>query len=140
LVHQPAPAVRRQLLAWLGQATGDLPEAIPVIADNLERVSRELHRVEAALQKIPDDDVLQPLLQDLRGLHADQAVAGRDTFRAEEEVTVAQAALVAIERRRDQLGASLASMATQQTRMGLAAATQQVLEEYKDRLLKRKVV
>jgi DNA sulfur modification protein DndD len=139
LVHQLAPAVRRQLLAWLTQATAELPETMKAVAGNIERVSRELHRVEAALQKVPADDVLRPLLQELRTLYAELATASRDALRTEEKLTSAQAALGAIERRRDQVGTSLASIAAQQTRMTLAAATQHALEEYKDGLLERRI-
>ncbi len=104
LVHQLTPAVRRQLLAWLGQATAELPETMKVIAGNIERVSRELHRVEGALRKVPADDVVRPLLQELRALYAELASLSRDAMRTEEELTSAQAALAALERRRDQRG------------------------------------
>jgi DNA sulfur modification protein DndD len=110
-----------------------------ILADSIERTTRELHRLEGALQKVPADDVLGPLLEELRRLHAEHAAAGRDAFQAEDNVASTQTALATIERQRDQLGASLVSFAAQKLRMELAGATERVLQEYKDRLLEKKV-
>src|SRR5262249_12125076 len=129
VIHQLAPAVRRQLLTWVKEATSELPEEMRATAANLERVSRELHRVEAGLGKVPSDDVIRPVLEELRGLHGEQAAAGRDALQAEDAATAAQSELATLERQRGELSSSLTSLAMQQTRVSLAEATQRALEE-----------
>ena len=60
------------------------------MARELESFYRELHEVEEKLQKIPKDDVLKPLLEELHSLHQELAEAGKQVLIKDEGVRAAE--------------------------------------------------
>ena len=62
LIHQLSPPVQRRVLSWIDQATNDYQERPRTLARDIEKIMRNLNKVEAKLRQIPDDDVLKPFL------------------------------------------------------------------------------
>jgi DNA sulfur modification protein DndD len=139
MLHQLSPSVQRQLLSWIGQATGDLTKTVRESARELENLYRDLHGVEEGLRKIPPDEVLKPLLEELHALHQDLAEAGKEALLKDEEIKAAELKLTDLERRYNHAADRLAGQATQASRTQMVSRVQKVLDEYKGGLLEKKV-
>ncbi len=138
-VHQLSAVELRQVTSWIDQAVHDVPQRAHFIAIQLERDSREVQKVEETLRKIPADDVLKPLLEDLHVLHQELAEVGKQTLVKEEQVKSMENQLADLQRRYGQTAEKLGAQAAHTSKVELARRTQKVLEEYKASLIEKKV-
>lgn len=139
ILHQLSRSVQRQLLSWIGQATGDLTQTAREAARELEKLYRDLHGVEEGLRKIPPDELLKPLIEELHGLHQDLAEAGKQALLKDEGIKAAELKLAELERRYNHSAEKLAAQATQASRTQMVSRVQNVLDEYEASLLEKKV-
>lgn len=139
VIHQLSPVDYRQLLSWIEQATHEIPKTIQPLADEMRRLSRELHKVEGALRKIPADEVLKPFLGELHDRHQELAEAAKQALIQDEQIKAAEVKLAELERHYNQAAERLAAQATQASRIRLVPSVQNVLEEYKSALLEKKI-
>lgn len=138
-IHDLSPGTQRQVLSWIDQAAA-VAESARAIGKDLERLYRELQRVEDGLRKIPADDVLKPLLKELRDAHAAHAAVDKKISEKDEEIRSTEVTLADVERRlakeRERLLAERAAAA----KVRLIPRIQKVLTEYQSRLIDRKVM
>lgn len=139
-VHGLPATDRRQILSWVDQAVNVIPKAIQGTAAELERLYRELHRVEEALQKIPADDVLKPILQELHTHHEKLADAGKMALIKDEEINTLELKLSDLQRRFGQATSRLAAEGTHGSRIRIIPRVQKVLDEYETALIDKKVM
>jgi hypothetical protein len=64
-VHQLSELTSRALLGWIEQATSIVAETMNTVTPYLERAHRELHKVAEAVRRVPTDDVLRPVLDEI---------------------------------------------------------------------------
>ena len=138
-VHQLSPILVRQLTAWLGSAT-DLKNTILQQCAELERLNRQLHRVEEELRKVPPDELLKPLLEELQKFNLELAEAGKNAVLTDDKIKNAELELAVVQRRYTQSVEKLASQATQGSRVQLVPRIQQVLNDFKSALLSKKLI
>ena len=139
VVHQLSPSLQRQLLSWIDQATQDVTKMARSSGRDLETLYRDLHGIEEALRKIPADEALKPLIEELHGLHQALGETGKQALLLDEEIKRAELKLAEVERRYNQAAEALAGQATQSSRVQLVARVRGALEEYKAALIDRKV-
>ena len=138
-VHQLSTLVQRQLLSWIDQAIHEIPKQARSLARELENCYRELHKVEEALRRIPADDVLKPLLEELHNLHRELAEASSRVLTTDEALKAAEVRLSELRQQYRQTTEKLAAEATRTSRIHLAHRVQKVLDEYKASLIDKKV-
>jgi DNA sulfur modification protein DndD len=63
--HDLSPTVTQQVLSWIDQSLGPVPENARAMSADLELRYRDLQRATEELRKVPEDDVLAPLLAQL---------------------------------------------------------------------------
>lgn len=138
VVHPISPATRRELLAWLDQIPA-LRERIRGRCKELEKSHQELHRTENQLLKAPADDVLAPLLANLREVNGsirdaqtrhDETVSSRDSLAMQ---------LKSLERQKEQLFAARAKSDSVGTTIEVIPRVQNALRNYKLALIEKKL-
>ena len=139
IIHQMSTQNQRQLLSWIDQATFDIPKASQLLSERLESLYRDLHRTEERLRKIPAEDVLKPLIEEIHGLHQEMAQVGKWALVKDEEIKAAESKLNELQRRFTQATEKLAAQAMQTSRIQLAHRVQEVLDEYQANLIEKKV-
>jgi len=140
MVHLLAGPQQRRLTSWIDQAIHEVPNRVRSIAAQLERDSRELQKTEETLRKIPADDVLKPLLEELHGLHQELADVSKQTLAKEEQLKTVELQLNELQRQYDEAAKRIGMLTTHTKKIALAERMQKALEEYKDSLIEKKVV
>jgi DNA sulfur modification protein DndD len=140
MVHGLPALECRQLLSWIDQAVSVIPKTIQGTAAELERLYRELHRVEEALRKIPADEVLRPMLEELHIIHQKLSEAGKLALIKDEEIKALELRLLDLQRRFGQATERLAAEATHGSRIRIIPRVQKALDEYETALIDRKVM
>jgi DNA sulfur modification protein DndD len=136
--HSVSPSEASQLGQWMEQARL-AAEGMHELATDLEQEYRSLHKTEEAIKRLPAQDVLQPLLAELQTLnrsHGEQCaiLQGLSVDLATEET-----ALSGLQRDLDSIHDQMAAEVTTTQRLRLIGETQGVLEEFRERLLERKI-
>ncbi len=67
--HNLSEPERMQLLAWIDQALTDVPGQIKQLSDFLDDLERKRQNIESNLRKVPEDEVLRPLMDELNQQH-----------------------------------------------------------------------
>lgn len=60
-----------QLLKWIEACLNDVPQKFRALNDNLRKTYLEQQKVEQTLQRVPDDDILKPMIENLLSLNHD---------------------------------------------------------------------
>jgi len=139
VIHQLSPILVRQLTGWLDSTT-ELKKTIRQECMELERLNRELHRVEEELRKVPPDELLKPLLEELQNLNVELAEAGKNAVLTDDKIKNAELELAVVQRRYTQSVEKLASRATEGSRVQLVPKIQHVLDDFKAALLSKKLI
>jgi DNA sulfur modification protein DndD len=139
-VHELSPPIQRQVLGWIEQSISETAPTVRKAGAELERLFRELHGVEEKIRKIPADDVLRPLLEELHRLHDELAGAGKEALLSNEKIHTTELKLGELERRYGQAVEGLAARAAHGSKIRLVPKVQKVLEEYKARRIDEKVM
>lgn len=130
---------RAQLTQWIEHALGEAPLAFSRITQTIGALQTERSAIEADLQRVPADEVLAPLVDELHRLL-------RQLGGVEQQQAALAEALRSVEISLEQNGYTLrrARAAIEQResalrRADLAARTQRVLDDYKAALTQRKL-
>lgn len=139
MIHDLSNAQDRQIRTWSTEALNGLPIELARVAQELEQLYREQQKVERDLGRIPDDEVLQPYLEQLRNLNQSLSDALMDSMQLQtawekgrEDVERAEAAH---QRGMDKMAANSARRSS----IAKAEKIQQVLTEFKKTLVERKL-
>ncbi|NKE70125.1 DNA sulfur modification protein DndD [Candidatus Manganitrophus noduliformans] len=139
LIHQISPAESQRLQLWIDQIGNDISKKAQVISRELEDSYRDFQKVDEALRKIPADDVLKPLLEQLNGLHRELGELGKQTLVLDQEIKSAELKLAEYQRNYNQATEVLAEKASTSSRIQLVPRIHRVLEEYKSGLIQSRV-
>lgn len=139
IVHHLSPVLVRQLTGWIDGAS-QLSGTVLQDGAELERLHRNLHKVQEELRKVPPDELLKPLLEELQQFNDQLAEAGKNAVLTEDKIKNAELELAVIRRRYTQSVERLASQATQGSRIQLVPKIQQILNDFGSALLCKKLV
>ena len=67
--HTRSPSEYDRLLEWIDASLSDVPQEFLELNDALKKARLELQNVEQALQKVPTEEVLKPLVEELSALN-----------------------------------------------------------------------
>jgi DNA sulfur modification protein DndD len=138
-IHQFSETASRQMLSWIEQANKDVRDKIQTVADDLERAHRELHKVADGLRKIPTDDVLRPILEDIHLLNEKLVKASTEALLKDQAIKESELEQNESERHHGYLAQKLAAAAKHSGKLHLLPRVQNTLDEYRAKLIEKKV-
>ncbi len=138
-LHQLSEAASRALLGWIEQATSNVAETMNTVSADLERAYRELHKVAEAARRVPADDVLRPVLDEIHGLNEKLVKRSSEIILKDHAIKEAELELSECERRHAQIAHKLAAEARYSGKLSLLPRVQGTLEEYRLKLIEKKV-
>jgi DNA sulfur modification protein DndD len=130
LIHRVSEDDRIQLLSAIDRVLDDVPRQVKLIHKRLERSTRRLSEVAAALKKIPGDEIIQPVFERLNELHRELGAAQAELDRAELAVHEIELQLKDLVRRENKLQDRLAGLEKAGDQRALAARVQVALNDY----------
>ena len=138
-IHSLSPPESQQLLSWIDLCHSEVPEGFHKLNRQFEESNRQLQRVETALGRIPSDEVLKPLMQELSNLH--QRLGGLQK-QAQDEAANIQSLMYRrdeVKRKLEQLNELQQDREANRQRAQLVAGVQSVLDTYSSQLTHAKV-
>ena len=138
-IHSLSPPESQRLLSWINSCLFEVPGRFHKLTQQFEENNRRLQQVETALGRIPSDEVLKPLMQQLSNLH--QRLGGLQK-QAQDEAANIQSLMYRrdeVERRLSQLNESQRDRQADLRRAQLVVDVQSVLDAYSGQLTRAKV-
>lgn len=65
MVHHVSEPERQQLIGWIDEALEEVPAQIHDVVETLKSFNTRLEQIELDLQRVPDDDMLAPLIEEI---------------------------------------------------------------------------
>lgn len=138
-VHHLSMLESQQLLDWIKLCLLEIPERFHKLNQQFEESNRELQAVETALERIPSDEILKPLMQELSNLQ--QQLGGLHKQARDEDANIQslQHHRNEVERELEKLNELQQDRETDRQRTQLVTDVQSVLEMYSGQLTHVKV-
>ncbi|PYE54083.1 DNA sulfur modification protein DndD [Deinococcus yavapaiensis] len=138
-LHPLSEPERTRLRAWLLDVNETLPREVVGIARVLADASAERAAVQADLDRVPDEDVLRPLHEELARLAERTRAVRQERDEREADRAALDAKLAAAEKKREQALADLEATRASERRLELAAKGQLVLRTFEDALARQRL-
>jgi DNA sulfur modification protein DndD len=139
LVHQLSDEGHKRLLAAIHPVLEEVPGKLSTFEVELEDQARRLLRVRTALEKIPRDDVLAPLLKQLNDLHRQLGTAESEDKRNQEALNSLEHEIAVQKRLQQKLGDKIGTSKKDAQRRRMATTVQAVLKDYSAALTEQKI-
>ena len=138
-VHHLSTLESQQLLSWINSCLFEIPERFHKLHQQLEENNDQLQEVETALERIPSDDILKPLMQKLSNLQ--QQLGGLQKQEKDEDANIQSLKYHRneVERELEKLNELQQDRETDRQRAQLVTGVQSVLEMYSGQLTHVKV-
>lgn len=130
---------RETLSNWIVQARDSIPRQFCVVTQYLDDIERERSDIRADLNKVPAEETLKPLVENLLELLRALTLLEKDRDRLADEARIVAFHLERVESRLRNLHEQMAEYSASDERMGLAARTQLALEAFEERVSIEKV-
>lgn len=138
-IHQLSASDSRLLSGWIAEATTELPVTLRAVTDQLEKTHRQLQKTVEALRKIPADDVLRPVLNEMHRLNEHLAKASSETILKDQRIKELELQLAELERRHTRLTQKLSAGAKSSAKLTILPRVEKTLEQYRLRLIDKKI-
>ena len=135
-----APSERRQLLKWIETCLNEVPQQMRQLFNALEKAQRELQKVEQALQRVPSDELLKPLLEELSVLNQTLGQLQKQEQDVDKSVQSLTRQLAEVERNREKLYHAQQLGREYLQRQKCVSGVQSVLSTYTTRLTETKML
>jgi DNA sulfur modification protein DndD len=139
LIHRHSEDSRQRILMAIDRVQHDLPRQLISIQKRLERFTRRLREVEAALDKIPKDEVIQPVLQRIREIGVELGAAEAEVQHAELAVREIDLKILDISRQERKLKEKADKFQKASDQGALVVKVQAALEDYAQTLTASKI-
>jgi DNA sulfur modification protein DndD len=139
LLHQFSESQRQEMYGIVDKALNEIPEELGSKSGDLESMIRELQDIESKLGRAPEEEDISPLIEDLNEMIQEKESLKTDLEEIEEELST-------LETRTSRLGNEIDNKLdrkedeeTVSERSELASNVQNVLSEYREELVKKKL-
>ena len=139
MVHELSASERSRILSWIDLATTKVPLRAKRTGQSLERLYRELHKVQKDLRKIPAEETLKPLLEKLNARHSELRDASREVLELDEQIKGKMLRHSELEREHSKELEKLTTAATKTAKIRLVPRIQHALDEYGQELITKKI-
>ncbi len=139
VVHRVSPEMRGVLYNWIDEALTDAPQALAAALQKRQDLRAQLTTIDEVLKRIPVEQILQPLQNELRQHDRDlgRLEAELDRLTAEEKRLTFHIERIAGSNRR--VTEQMAAINTDEGRIKIAARTKLLLDSYQQRLIGQKL-
>lgn len=139
VVHRVSAETRGVLFNWIDEALSAAPQQLAQALQKREGLQKQLAEVAEALQRVPVNEILQPLQDDLRQLDRElgRLEAEMERLVAEDKRLTFHIERVAGSNR--QVSEKIAGINTDEDRIKLAARTKLLLGNYQQQLIAQKL-
>ena len=69
-IHHLSSPDSHKLLEWIDRSVDELPVEVKSLTQELEMLTRKRQKAESSLSRVPPDEVLHPLMQELNQIHS----------------------------------------------------------------------
>ena len=121
---------RGQLVSWLDSAVRDVAPEAKRIGDRLEKATRRLQQIEAALAQAPTDDALKLTVAEVNDAYKKLGAAQQEVKSLDEELNHVQRELADIDRRCKRLDGKIEEGKRAQERAATVKRSQAALKQY----------
>jgi len=139
MIHDLSNAQEQQIRTWSAEALNSLPTELARLSQELEQLYREQQKVERDLARIPDDEILQPHLEQLRALNQALSEALMESMQLQSTREKLRDDVVRAEVAHQRAMEKMASNSARRSSITRAEKVQQVLTEFKKTLVERKL-
>ncbi len=139
LIHNLSEADQIELISAVDRVLRELPRQIKTLEATYEKQMRRLLQVKSELEKIPEDEVLEPLMKKLNELNRKLGKAETTTKQAKEELNSLEHELEIQKRQRQKKEDDIQTAEKGTQRQELVTRVQSVLEEYATALTNSKM-
>ena len=139
-IRERSPAEYDCILEWIDTCLSKIPQEFRALNDILQSTQLEFKKVENALQKVPSEDVLKPIIEDLSDLNKRLGQLQMQEQNANETICSLKDQIEKTEQRRDMLYRAQQQRQAHIKRPKQVKDVQTVLAEYTARLTQAKVV
>lgn len=137
--HQISELDRMQLINWVDQSLFDVPKRAQQIRIQMEDLHRRQEEIAQSLRKVPEDDVLKPMVEELNQLQRKLGELKSQASRQDQELKSIDFQHQDARRRFEKTYHSLRGGEALEKRLELVTKTQAVLEEFLKRLTQEKI-
>lgn len=138
-LHKVSEDDRQRLLSAIDRISHDMPKLLSKLQKRLERSTRRLQEVEVALEKIPADEIIQPVVERLQTLYQELGSAEAATKRADLSKREVELHLEDLGRRERKLAERLADLGRMADRRVQLGKVQIVVDEFTEALTTAKI-
>jgi DNA sulfur modification protein DndD len=139
MIHDLSNAHEKQIRSWAAEALNTLPLEMKKTAEELEMLYREQQKVERDLSRVPQEDVLRPLMDSLNDLHRRLGEVSLEAIQKGEAAEQAKESLGKAEKNYHLAVDSIAATSVRRLSLERAMRVQSVLTEFKNALIERKL-
>lgn len=130
---------RQSLLNWIEQSSTRVPQEFCQVINHLNELEQALEQVNKAMQLVPADETLDPLVKTLHQYNRELGALQKADFDLKEQTESLDYKLEQMGYRRKRLRQQIVEQEQNDQRIQLAGKTQLVLEEYSKALRREKV-
>ncbi len=138
-VHRLSALESQRLLGWINSCFLDIPRRFHKLNQQLEENNDQLQAVETALERIPSDEILKPLMQKLSNLHQRLGKLQKQVRDEEANIQSLRYHRDEVERELGKLNELQQDREADRQRIQLVTGVQSVLEMYSGQLTHVKV-
>jgi DNA sulfur modification protein DndD len=139
ILHHLSEPDRLQLINWIDQSLQEIPSQARQLINQLEELQQRREEIILSLRKVPEDDVLKPLLEDLNLLQRKIGEMELQASNQDQQLRSLEFQLQDARRRLEKAYLSLRGGEALERRLDLVTAAQSVLDEFRKRLTSEKV-
>ena len=139
-IRERSPAEYDYILEWIDACLNKVPQEFRELNDALKNVQLELHQVENALQKVPPEDVLKPIIKGLSKLNKTLGQLQKQKQNTDETIRLLTNQVEEAERKRDLLYRTQQLRQADIKRPKRVEDVQSVLAAYTAQLTQAKIV
>lgn len=139
LLHAFSRETSKHLTQAIDRILTEVPKRIKQLESQIEQRMRRLSQVKSALEKIPEDDAIEPFVKHVNELNRQLGMAQSATKKANEELSGLEHELVVMKRLKTKKEAELKQSLVGGERLALVTRVQNVVDEFSKELTKSKI-
>ena len=138
-IHNLSPKDTQRVLQWIENSEANMPQKLKKYTDDLEALTIERSRVEQALHRAPEDDVLGPLIQKLNRLNKELGQYEEQIHQLDEKIRGVEYKIAEMDRSIEDCFNKLKGIENITRQVDLANTVRQIVSEYSNALQKSKI-
>ena len=139
IVHELSAPGRARILGWVSEARTQVPPKMRKTGQELERLYRELHKIQKHLRKVPAEETLKPLLEKLNAHNRELREASQAALEFDNQLKEQRQRQSTLERVYSKELEKLAAAATMTSTIQLVPRIHGVLNQYRKELIEKKI-